>query len=261
MPDADALLQAGDLAGARAALIDQVRAAPGDAEARLFLFQLLAVCGEWDKSLTHLHALAQLSPEAQMLSVAYGQAIEAEKTREAAFSGTQVPALLVGSSEWAGPLVAALGLEAQGRLEEAQAERLKALEAAPDTPGSLDGTRFEWIADADPRFGPTIEAIIAGRWGLVPFDAIERIESEGPRDLRDIVWYPVQIAFRTGQSVAAMIPARYPGTAQADDALRLARQTEWNEGRAGATGLGQRLLMLSDGSEEGLLSLRTLIFD
>jgi type VI secretion system protein ImpE len=256
---ADDLLRDGDIDGARAALVDIVRAKPGDVPARLFLFQLLCVVGEWEKARTQLKTLAQLSPEAQMLSVAYGQAIDAEIERAAVFAGRSQPALLVRDSPWAGPLAAAIGHEAAGRTAEAEAARGEAFDAAPDTPGRFNDEPFEWIADVDPRFGPAFEAIIAGRWGLVPFDAVEKIDSEGPKDLRDIVWYPVQIGFRTGQSVAAMLPARYPGSEGADDAaLRLTRSTSWTG--ADETGVGQHMLMLSGGSEHGLLSLRSLVF-
>lgn len=262
MSTADELLRTGDIPGARQALVDMVRADPSQVEARLFLFQLLALSGEWEKARSQLSALAQLSPEARMLSTAYGEAITAELFRARVFAGEQAPVLLTGGSAWAGDLAAALGHFAAGRVEEGEAARERAFDAAPDTPGEIDGQRFDWLADADSRFGPAFEAIVAGQWGLVPFEAVERIESEGPRDLRDLVWYPVEIAFRTGQSTPAMLPARYPGTEQSGAAdLSLARATEWRDAPGGQAGLGQHLLMLSDGDERGLLTLRSLVFD
>jgi protein involved in temperature-dependent protein secretion len=260
MADADELLRAGDLEGARASLVESVKKAPQDQQARMFLFQLLCVGGEWDKALTQLRALAQVSPEAQMLSVAYGQAIEAEKLRAKVFAGEAPPALLVSSSAWAGDLTGALAALCQGRFADAEALRDKAFEAAPETPGDLNGTEFDWIADADSRFGPSFEAIIAGQWGLVPFDSIEKLESEGPRDLRDIVWLPAQIFFRTGQSVAALLPARYPGSESASASLRLGRGTDWVDQPWGQAGVGQHEWSFSDGDDVGMLSLRRLAF-
>ena len=98
MADADERFQAGDLDGARAALIETIKRAPSDQGARMFLFQLQCVLGEWDKAQSQLRALAQLSPEAQMLAVTSNMAINAERAREAAFAGQGQPALLVGSS-------------------------------------------------------------------------------------------------------------------------------------------------------------------
>jgi len=261
MADADELLRAGDLEGARAALVEGVKRAPTDQGVRMFLFQLLCLLGEWDKAQSHLRSLASLSPEAQMLAVNYNLAIEAERARGRVFAGDEQPALLVGSSPWAGDLARALGALAAGRVAEAEECRDRAFEAAPDTPGELDGVEFEWIADGDTRFGPALEAIIAGRWGLVPFDAIERIESAGPQDLRDLVWLPAEIAFKTGQSVNAMLPVRYPGAEDlADNGLRMGRRTDWRDEPWGAAGIGQHEWSLGESGEAGLLSLRRLVF-
>ena len=258
--DADQLLRDGDLDGARRALVEVVRAKPADEQARMFLFQLLAIAGEWDKARTQLNALAQLSPEAQMLSVAYGQAVEAERERAHVFAGRARMKTLV-ASPWMDGLVDAIEHYAAGRVDDGDAARDAAFEAAPDTPGTLDGVEFEWIGDADARFGPAFEAIIGNRYGLVPFDAVERITSEGPKDLRDIVWYPAQIAFRSGQSVAAMLPARYPGTEQAGSAdERLGRATGWRDTEWGQVGSGQHLWALSTEDDRDLLSVRQLVF-
>lgn len=261
MASPDDMLRAGDLDGARAALVEMVKRAPTDQSARLFLFQLFCLIGEWDRASAQLRALASLSPEAQMLAVNYNLAIEAEKNRAQVFAGQAQPALLTSSSPWAGDLAAALGALAQGRVDEAEARRDLAFDAAPDTPGELDGRPFDWIADADTRFGPALEAIIAGRWGLVPFDAIDSLRSEGPKDLRDLVWLPVELAFKSGQSVNALLPTRYPGSEACEDAaLRLARRTDWRDEAWGEAGSGQHEWSLSDGSDVGLLSLRRLQF-
>jgi type VI secretion system protein ImpE len=261
MQSADALFRAGDLDGARSVLVENVRAAPADAKARMFLFQLLCLGGEWQKAKTQLQALAKLSPEAQMLSVAYGQAIDAEQVRADVFAGT-VRAKQLVTSEWAEGLIDALQHFGSGDVQAGIDARERAFEAAPDTPGTLDGARFDWIADADGRFGPAIEAIVMGQYGFIPFDVIERIESEGPRDLRDTVWYPVQIAFKKGQSVAALLPARYPGSEAAEEsAERFGRATGWSDRPWGQVGSGQHLWALSSGEDHGLLSLRTLVFD
>ncbi len=261
MQDADDLLRAGDLSGARQALVDRVKRAPDDQPSRMFLFQLQCVLGEWDKAKAQLRLLTQMSPEAQMLAVAYNMAIDAEIEREKAFAGQAPPALLVNTSEWAGDIAAALGFLAQDRTAESLDARDRAFDAAPDTPGQFGDQAFDWISDADARFGPSFEAVIYGRWGLVPFDAVRKITSEGPQDLRDLVWLPVEIEFKTGQSVAAILPARYPGSQAAGSAdIVLSRSTEWRDGPTGPQGLGQKVWALSDGDEVGILSLRQLTF-
>ena len=259
--EAHQLLSAGDIDGARAALVEVVRQKPADQPARMFLFQLLALVGEREKAAKQLGMLAQLSPEAQMLAVAYSRALAAEDQREMVFSGKADMPLAV-HSDWAVKLAEAIGHFAAGRTAQGEACREDAFDAAPDCAGTIDGKPFDWIADADSRFGPSFEAIINGQYGLVPFDQVESIVSEGPRDLRDLVWYPVQIAMRSGQSVAGFIPTRYPETENANDGgLRLARATDWVDCDWGQSGQGQRLWVLSNDDEVGLLSVRELAFD
>lgn len=261
MEDADRRLRDGDLDGARKALIEVVRSQPGSPEARMFLFQLLALSGEWDKAQTHLNTLASLSPDAQMLSVAYGQAIEAERQRAEVFAG-RTPMVQLTPSDWAQGIADAITHFAAGRTAEGNAARDAAFDAAPDIGGSFNGAPFDWIADADGRFGPSFEAIVGGKYGIIAFDQVEKISSEGPKDLRDVMWYPVQIALVSGQSVAAMLPARYPGTeATGDGYERLGRATSWRDEPWGDTGSGQRLWTTSDGEDRPLLDLRTLAID
>jgi type VI secretion system protein ImpE len=270
---ADELLRAGDLDGARASLVDVVKRTPDDQAARMFLFQLMAVCGEWDKAVAQLRALGSLSPEAQMLASVYNQAITAEKTRLEAYAGKRPFEVLVPSSPWVEQLAQGLTAAAAGRIAEGEDLRNQAFDAAGDTPGTLvaggDGAAeaetaandkpFLWVADADPRLGPCFEAIVTGRWGLVPFEAVSRIKVDGPRDLRDLVWLPVEMMLRSGQSAAALLPARYPGTESAGEGdLRLSRATEWREGPNGEYPVGQRLWSFDDGSEVGVLSVSRL---
>lgn len=259
MSDANALIAAGDIDGARAALIDQVRKAPNDQGGRMFLFQLLCVLQEWEKAASQLRALASLSPEAQMLSVVYNQAIEAEKARALAFSGRGAFPV-IGGGEWLGSLAEAMSATSVGDFGRATQLRDAAFDQASDTPGEIDGHSFEWISDADGRFGPALEIIVAGQWGLLGFDAISSIKTSGAKDLRDLVWLPVEVAFRSGQSAAAFLPARYPSADAADPDLRLARKTIWRAGPLGDEGVGQRLLTLDDGQELALLSIRSLQF-
>lgn len=251
----DDLLRAGDLTAVRAALVDTVKRAPGDQGARMFLWQVMAVQGDWDKAVAQLRALASLAGETQMLSTVYHQAITAEGQRAKAYAGQAPFPVLVSSSPWIDQLAEGLGALAAGRTQDGAALRDQAFDAAGDTPGEIDGTQFGWIANSDPRLGPCFEAIVAGRWGLVPFEAVTRIKTEGPRDLRDVVWLPVEMALRSGQSAAALLPARYPGTEGASDTLRLGRATEWQ----GDVPLGQRLWSRDDGDETGVLDFREIV--
>ncbi len=250
-------LASGDLDRTYRQLAEQLRARPDDQRARMFLFQLQCVNGAWDAARSSANLLAQLSPEARMLAVAYGQAIDGEGARGMACHGIDPALLLHASPGWAIDLVNALAADAEGAAE----MRARAFDACPDTPGEVDGRPFNYLFDGDGRFGPAFEAIVAGRWGLLPFCTVEEIKTEGPVDLRDLVWLPAQIRLREGGSVAALLPARYPGTEQeADSQLRLARRTDWIDGDALVRGIGQRVWTTSSGEDVGILSFRHIRF-
>ena len=59
---AEEALQAGDAPRALKLLTEQVRAHPQDAKLRVFLFQLLAVLGQWDRALNQLTVASELEP-------------------------------------------------------------------------------------------------------------------------------------------------------------------------------------------------------
>jgi type VI secretion system protein ImpE len=259
--EAHASLKSGRIRETRTLLAQALRTTPNDLQARMFLFQLLCIEGQWDKARTHLRALVQVSPEAQMLSTAYGQVIDAETARAEAMIGQTDAPLLAGSEAWALDLSTALRADATGRFAEGDYLRNRAFEAAPDVAGEVDGRAFEFLFDGDARFGPCFEAMVAGRWGLIPFCSVREIVSPGPVDLRDLVWLPVEIALLDGRTLAALLPARYPGTEQETDAdLLLGRRTDWREQDERTHGVGQRIWTLSDGQDVGLLSFRRIRF-
>jgi type VI secretion system protein ImpE len=245
----------------RTTLIHNIKNDPNDLESRMYLFQLFCVEGMWDKARAQLRALAQLSPEAQMLAAGYGQAIAGEGVRAACFAGQGGAALLVDPDGWAADLVAAIDAEAAGDFARGVQLRFDAFDRCPLFSGEVDGRSFQTLFDGDMRFGPTLEAIVAGRWGLIPFSAIVEIVTAGPVDLRDLVWLPAEIRFREGPSLAAMLPVRYPGVEhEAEADFRLARRTEWRETPYAVHGAGQRVWTTDAGEDIGILSFRRITF-
>ncbi len=258
MVKADELLASGDVAAARQQLIEEVRANPGNVGVRMFLFQMCALLGEWDRAKAQLETLARLDPEARMLSVAYTQCIAAEAVRSDVFAG-KLPAPILSKVEWGDALAAALQARQSGA-GDADALYAQVFDAAPTTAGTTDaGHEFDWIADADPRLGPVTEAIIAGRYGLMPFCALESLTINAPVDLRDTVWIQAEFGLAQGARVAGFIPLRYPGSEAANDAAMVrGTATGWLADDHGEYPLGHRLFAFSDGSEVPVQELREL---
>jgi type VI secretion system protein ImpE len=247
------------LAEGLTALQTEIRQHPADHRLRVFLFQLESVLGRLDKALTQLQVVASLNSETMLLAQIFRPVIACELFRREVFAGRRTPLIFGEPAEWVGSLVQAAALVAERRFAAAAELRQRAFEAAPATPGKLDGQPFEWIADADSRLGPILEIILEGRYYWVPFCRIARIEIEKPVDLRDFVWIPARFTWTNGGAVSAHIPVRYPDTESAnDDALRLARKTTWNEAAPECfLGLGQRILT-TDAGDHPLLDCRTI---
>lgn len=258
--DAEELIAAGDPKGALELLQRQVREHAADAKLRVFLFQLLCVLGQWQRASTQLEVCGELDAATLPMVNTYREALKCELVREAVFSGKTTPIAFGQPQAWVAWLVEAL--QAQARGDEGGAARLRteAFQGAPATPGTLNGEAFEWIADADSRLGPVIEAVIKGRYCWVPFAAVAKVVIEAPVDLRDLVWAPAQFQLHNGGQTVALIPTRYVGSgASATGALQLSRATGWLElAPDHFSGLGQRLFTTS-GPELGLLETREIV--
>lgn len=255
-------LRDGNLDEAFRELQQEVRRNPADAKLRVFLFQLLAVQGEWDRALTQLNTAAELEASTLIMAQMYREAIQCEVLRAEVFDGKRSPLIFGDPPEWIGWLIESLRLTAEEKHAAANDLRLKAFEAAPATPGTVDGRRFEWIADADARLGPVVEAMIAGRYFWIPMQNIRQIKIEAPSDLRDLVWLPVQFTWSNEGQAVGIIPARYPGSEKSsDNQIRMARKTEWTEPLEGVClGLGQRMLSTEE-TDLPLMDIRQIDLD
>ena len=242
-------------------LQNEIRAHPEDPKLRIFLFQLHCALGNWPKALIQLQVIAGIDPDTMMLAQIFQPVINCEALRAGVFEGKLTPLIFGEPLEWVGLLVKAAEHVLRGELAAAAELRNRAFEAAPATPGTLDGKPFAWIADADSRLGPLLELIMEGKYYWVPFCRIRRIAMVPPSDLRDLVWVPAQFVWTNGGEASGHIPTRYARTESSPDgALRLARKTEWRElAEETFIGLGQRVLV-TDAGEHPLLQCRIIDF-
>ncbi|MBV9756166.1 MAG: virulence protein SciE type [Alphaproteobacteria bacterium] len=255
--DARELLRSGDALGALEQLKQEVRSAPRDARLRTFLFQLFCVFGEWDRALAQLATAAELDPAAIPMAQAYRAAIRCEILREGVFAGTRTPTVFGHPESWISLLIEANRRLADGAAGDAARLRDEAFEQAPALPGNVDGRSFEWIADADQRLGPVLEAIVDGKYFWVPFQRLRTLDIEPPTDLRDQIWLPAHFVWENGGESYGFVPTRYPGSAAAEPDLALARRTEWREQDGWSVCVGQRMLA-TDGEEVAMMDLRRL---
>jgi len=257
---AEQSLKSGDPAAALAQLQEQVRAKPADPKLRVFLFQLLCVLGQWERALNQLEVACGLDASALAMKQTYGDAVRCEAIRDDVFDGKKSPMIFGQPDQWLALLIESLLESGRGAQARSHELRARAFDEAPTSQGEIDGRPFAWIADADSRLGPVLEAVINGRYYWVPFSRLLKVDIEPPEDLRDIVWMPAHLQFENGGESVALIPTRYAGSdAAADGLIALARKTIWEEMAPDMhRGLGQRILA-TDSDETPLMEVRSIV--
>ena len=259
---AEQSLRDANLERSLAQLQEQVRDDPSEVKYRVFLFQLLSVMGQWERALTQLNVAGDLDASTLPMVQTYREALSCEVFRAAVFAGERSPLVFGDPPAWMALMLDALRLTAEEKHVQAQVLREQAFDAAPATSGSIDEKPFEWIADADARLGPILEAIVNGRYYWIPLLRVREIRMDEPEDLRDAVWMPAEFVWQNGGETVGLIPTRYPSSETSeDDLIALGRKTEWLERDAGFyQGLGQRVLA-TDTEEFALMDVRRIQLD
>jgi type VI secretion system protein ImpE len=230
MPTPEDLYRAGRLEEAIQALGAVLRDRPDDTQRRAFLFELLCFAGNFDRAEKQLDVLAAASQDAGRGALLYRSALHAERSRREMFTLGTFP-------------------------------RTGLPPAAPG--GSLNGSPFGSLADADPRVGARLEVFAAGQYTWIPFENIASLRIEPPRRLRDLLWIPAVLrltdAARSEELGEVLLPVLTPlAHAHPDDQVRLGRVTEWVAQEDGSEApVGQKLLLV-DGEELPILEVREL---
>ena len=175
-----------------------MRARPAYFKLRGFLAELGCVLEKWERARNQLSVAAGLDAVAVPMQQVYGDAIRCEGLLRAVFAGERTPMVFGQPDAWLACLLESM-LRA-GRGEDAAAESLRqqAFEEAPASAGTLDGAPFAWLADADMRLGPVLEAFVNGRYYWVPFARLARVQIDPPADLPACGWLPAPLPFETG---------------------------------------------------------------
>jgi type VI secretion system protein ImpE len=257
-------LRSGDLSGALAAVKQGIRGNPSDADLRLVLLHLALLDGDWDGALKQLKLYGELSSDenSQLLVLTLSSLIESEEQRRAVLSGEREPLIFAEPPAWVGGLAQMNRHLAAGEFEAAAGCRERVAEEAPAIPGTVDGTRFDWLGDTDWRFCAVLEAVIGGSYYWLPIERLRRITLSEPKGLRDLVWCPVNFQFTNEGESPGFIPVRYPGSEDSENRdLALARGTVWDEAAPGIVlAKGQRVL--TDGDHDySLLDVRRIEFE
>ncbi|EAC1240131.1 type VI secretion system-associated protein TagK [Salmonella enterica] len=242
-----ALLQEYSIAEGIQMAEQQVRENPAKALCRHSLFQLLCVAGDWSRALHQLQLCARMEANYTQEARLYRELVRCEMFRRTVFQGEQRPGFLLPQPVWVESLLAALACHDD--TGEVDKHRNTALEAITDTGGQWNGGAFDWASDSDSRLGPVLELVTGGVYIWLPFSQIRSLESPQPARLTDLLWKPVNITLVNGDTHGAWLFTRYSGSESASDALRLCRETAWQDGPGETTVrvLGQKVWLTSHG--------------
>lgn len=241
-------------------VMDSVRANPNNIRERWLLFQILCLMGDWERALKQLQTCVRIDPEREQTAQVIRGLIRSEAQRAEVLAGQSTPGYIMDQPpEWVTLLLEALRVGSEN-LVQADASREQALSQAVDSPGEADGMPFEWISDSDTRLGPICELVVAGMYRWCPFSDLSSLRLHAPSGLLDLLWAKADCTLHDGTVLKGYIPARYPGSEHGEDAIRLSRETVWQEeGKTGIIALGQKTWM-TDGGDLGLLDLREITF-
>ena len=241
------LRREGDLAAVLAGVEEGLRRKP-DMPGRLLRLNLLCLVEDWERALRHTESCLRCDASCLPLMALIRVLIAGERQRAAVLAGEARPVLPPNAPKWVGLLLDALAAQ-DGQT--ADALREEALAQAPASAGSAltaDGEQiFSLISDSDTRLGPVLEFFADGGLFWLPFCQVEEVEVAAPASLRDLLWLPARVS-SGGVRRHGFVPARYPGSGKAGDALALGRETRWEDvGATGVFGMGQKVLFTSAG--------------
>jgi type VI secretion system protein ImpE len=254
--------QAGDLGGAIAEAVEEVKRHPGDPDRRGLLCELLCFAGELERADTQLDALAHQNPGVALGVSLLRQLVRAELARRQFHAEGRVPEFLEPPGESVRLALEASIEQREGRADGA-ADRLARAEALrPRAPGLEGGRPFDDFRDLDDLTAGVLEVLTSnGKYYWIPIDRVELVEFRPPERIRDLLWRRARMVVRGGPDGEVYLPVIYAGTlAEADDQLKLGRATDWRGGDGTPVrGVGQRTFLVGEEARP-ILELGTLEF-
>jgi type VI secretion system protein ImpE len=239
-------------AGRLQAAIDEqllaVKANPTDLGKRMFLFELSAFAGDWERAKRQIDAMQSPDPAMLRTIVNYKACLECEDHRRKVFQEGIMPNFLVDPPEWLYFRLEAIKLMKAGELTQAREVLEKCDAEAPPPSLSWNGQEAATIRDCDDIYGPILEVYANGGYFWLPLEQVDGITANPPKAPRDLIWFPAKVSVKGGPVGDAFLPVLYPQSYAADkDLVKLGRETEWNAAEgAPVRGVGLRLFLVGE---------------
>jgi type VI secretion system protein ImpE len=259
--DPKALILDGQIDAARGMLVDQVKKSPADTRARSLLFQVMLLCGEWEKARRQLEIAGTQSASPDMNMPVYQNLIQAELERAAVAKMEQQPTFFPDVPEYSDPFFEALDLLKEKRPEDAAKLFAAIDDSLPEIGGTINGEPFAGFKETDSTLTYFIEAIEYERYLWVPITNIRELVVSKPRTLLDLIWAKGRITTWEGLTMGCFLPVLYPNSFESnDDNIRLGRLTDWQSLGGGFTrAVGQHVYQVGE-ADKSLLELGEVVF-
>lgn len=260
--DTKDLIKAGRLLDARERLIDEVKSSPADLDKRTFLVQVLAYCGEWDKTERQLEVIAAQDPDRETGVQVYKNLIHGEKERMDVFREEIRPAFLPQSPPYIEMFYEAVNKLKNNKFSEANDLFCQIDSKRPVISGTVNGKRFTGLKDTDTLVSVFLEAFVQERYICIPFDEIKELAIAPPKTFFDLLWIASKIITRDGLVINCYLPVLYHESfLHKDERIRLGRLTEWiSLGGDFLKGMGQHIYEIG-GEDIPVLEIREIIFN
>jgi type VI secretion system protein ImpE len=261
MNEAKTLLEAGNLKGAIEAALAFVKSNPTNPSARIFLFELSAFAGDWERAKRQLDVIGHQDTTAMIGSKIYEQCVIAENKRADFFSKGTKPEFLATPPDYVYGILTANNRVREGNLAEARELLDKVDEQRPAFPCKINGADAVDFRDYNDLTSCILEVIIKDSYAWVPFEQIEKITFAEPKSLRDHFWLQATLETDNGTNGDVFIPALYNDSwRSADDQIRLGKVTDWRDfGNDIFVGEGTKLFAVGT-EHKTILDLQTIEF-
>ncbi|MEP6902756.1 MAG: type VI secretion system accessory protein TagJ [Actinomycetota bacterium] len=230
MNEAKTLLESGNLSGAIEAALALVKSNPTNASARIFLFELSAFAGDWERAKRQLDVIGHQDTTAMIGSKIYEQCVIAEGKRAEFFLKGTKPEFLATPPDYIYGLLTANNRVREGNLTEAREILDKTEEERPAFACKINDVDVEDFRDYNDLTSVILEVIIKDSYVWVPFEQIEKITFSAPKSLRDHFWLQAELQTDNGTNGDVFIPALYNDSWRSgDDKVRLGKATDWRD--------------------------------
>jgi len=237
----------GRLTAAIAAIAEEIRSEPNNANKRAFLVELLCFNGDFERADKQLNTLVTLDPNVALTVGTWRQLIRAAQARCDVYDSGAIPEVIERPTPRIQNSLALLLAQRENRTNDC-AELIAKIEAETTSEGChINGQLVGDLRDLDDVNAGVLEVLASnGKYFWVDFSQVIELHFSPPERPLDLLWRKASLTLTNGTEGEVFIPAVYHGIKNDDDATKLGRKTHWLEHESVVRGQGLRTWLVGD---------------